>query len=433
MEYIYLELLAILLLVLLNGYLALSELAVVSARKIRLQQRALEGDSGAGAALQLLESPEQFLSTVQIGITLIGVLSGAFGGATIAEELETVFDRLPIPLLSRYAEAISVSLVVLVVTYLTLILGELVPKQLALNAPETMAARVAPLMRLVSRPAAPIARLLSISSNLVLRVLAVKPSTDPEVTEEEVKLLISQAASGGVFEPEEEDLVRKVFRLADRPITAQMTPRTEIVWLDLDDSADQIQARIKESRFSIFPVGRGNIDNLLGIVHAKDMVEQMMDRQKLDLEAIFQQPFFLADKTTLLDAFTRFRETGGRMAVVIDEFGGIQGLTTITDILEAIGGDFQDAMAASDPEIVVREDGSYLLDGMLDIEAFKSLMELPSSLGEGPQLYQTLGGFVMAQLGRVPSSGDVFTYENLKFEVVDMDGLRVDKVLVRVE
>jgi putative hemolysin len=252
----------------------MSEIAIVSARKIRLQQRADAGSTRARAALNLAMNPTHFLSTIQIGITLIGILAGAFAGATIAKELEGFFSKLPIPWLSAYSEALSVGLVVLVITYLSLILGELAPKQIGLNNPEGIAASIAPVMRVLSRLTAPVVHLLSSSTNLVLRGLGIRPSSEPEVTEEEIKLLIEQGTEGGIFEPEEEEIVGQVFRLADRPIMAQMTPRTEIVWLDVEDPVEAIKTTLASARYSYYPVARGGIDNILGVVQAKDLLAQ---------------------------------------------------------------------------------------------------------------------------------------------------------------
>jgi putative hemolysin len=420
----------ILLLIILNGVLSMSEIAVVSARKIRLQQRAKDGSPGAQAALDLSTNPSHFLSTVQIGITLIGILAGAIGSATIAEELSIVISGLPFPWLASYSEAVSVGLVVLSVTFLSLILGELAPKQIGLNNPEAIAARVAPVMQVLSRLAAPVVRLTSFLSHLVLRLLGIRPSSDPEVTEEEIKLLIEQGTEGGIFEPEEEEMVEQVFRLADRQVVAQMTPRTEMVWLDLGDPIETIRATLLAARHSYYPVGRGSVDNLLGVVHAKDLLAQCIEGSSIQLEEKTLQPLFLPESMTILESLKRFQENRAQIAIVIDEFGGIQGLTTLTDILETIAGDFPDSILAAEPEIVARDDGTYLLDGMIDIDEFKDFFELGTLPGEEENYYQTLGGFVMTFLRRVPITGDEFDCQNLRLEIVDMDGLRVDKVLV---
>lgn len=431
MNLLIFEIAAILLLIILNGVLSMSEIAVVSSRKIRLQQRAEDGNSGAQAALALAENPSHFLSTVQIGITLIGILAGAFGGATIAERIAIFLKALPIPWLSASSQAISVALVVLIITYLSLILGELAPKQVALNDPEGVAARISPSMQKLARLTAPLVHLLSASTNLVLRAAGVHPKSEPEITEEEIKLLIEQGTEGGIFEPEEEEMVGQIFRLADRPIIAQMTPRTEMVWLDLDDPIETIKTTLADARYSYYPVGRGAADNLLGVVQAKDLLAQCVDGKPINLQEKIIQPLVMPESITILDALKQFQERRSQFAFIIDEFGGIQGLATITDILEAIAGDFPDAISEKGPEIVERGDGSYLIDGMLDIDEFKDKFDLSDLPGEDENFFQTLGGFVITYLGRIPSTGDQFEYRGMQMEVVDMDGLRVDKMLVK--
>lgn len=430
MSVIFVEILVILLLILLNGFLSMSEIAVVSSRKVRLQQRAKADVAGARSALELATKPNQFLSAVQIGITLIGVLAGAFGGATIAEELEGYLSALPIQWLAAYSEAISVSLVVLVVTFLTLILGELAPKQIGLNNPEGIAARIAPPMQVFSRLTAPVVHFLIFSSNLVLRLLRIRPSAEPEITEEEIKLLIKKATEGGIFEPKEEDILEQVLRLADRLVTTEMTPRTEIIWLDLEDPLEEVKSILVDACHSYYPVGRGDLDRILGVVQAKDLLAQTIQGNPFNLEEKLLQPLFIPESMNILDTLERFRECHTQIAIIIDEFGGVQGLTTISDILEAISGDFPGAFYVSEPEVIAREDGTYLLDGMLDIDEFKSLFELDALPGEEENHYQTLGGFVMTFLQRIPTTGEEFEYENLHFEVVDMDNFRIDKVLV---
>jgi putative hemolysin len=288
-------------------------------------------------------------------------------------------------------------------------------------------------MQTISRLASPVVRLLSFASTLILRLLGIRPSAEPEVTEEEIKLLIEQGTEGGIFEPEEEELVEQVFRLADRPVIAQMTPRTEIVWLDLEDPPESIQATLLAARHSYYPVGRGRVDNLVGVVHAKDLLAQCIEGRPIHLEEKILQPLFLPESMTILESLKRFQASRSQIAFVIDEFGGIQGLTTITDILVTIAGDFSDAIYAAEPEIVLRGDGTYLLDGMLDIDEFKDYFDLDTLPGEEENYYQTLGGFVMNFLQRVPSTGDEFDCQNLRLEIVDMDGLRVDKVLVTIQ
>ncbi|UCH60256.1 MAG: HlyC/CorC family transporter [Anaerolineales bacterium] len=430
MTTVLIEILIIILLILLNGTLAMSEIAIVAARKVRLQQAAIEGSPGAKVALDIANQPGRFLSTVQIGITLVGILAGAFGGATIAEELETFLNSTGIGFLSEYRQVISVGVVVIVITFMSLIFGELAPKQIGLNNSERIATAVAPVMRLISRLTSPIVNLLTFTTNMVLRVVGVQHSADLGYTEEEIKLLIEQGAEGGIFEPEEGEIVEQVFRLADRSIVAQMTPRTEIVWLEIDDPIQVIQEKLANIRYSYYPVARGGIDQILGVVQVNDLLSQCLSQKSINLQEIIFQPLFLPESTTILETLKRFREHRLEIAVIIDEFGGIQGLTTITDILEAVAGDFPDAFDAADPEIIIREDGTYLLDGRLDIDEFKGLFNIGELPGEKEKHYQTLGGFVMTYLGRIPSAGEFFEWEQLRLEIVDMDGLRVDKIWV---
>ena len=428
MNSITLELIILLLLILSNGVLALAELAVVSAHKARLQQRAEAGDKGAQDALELANDPARFLSTVQIGITLIGILTGAFGGATLADEVAPLLAR--VPFLAPYRHGISVVLVVIVITYFSLLLGELAPKQIALSNAERFASRVAPLMKFLSRLAGPLVGVLSLSSQAVLRMLGIQAVASPEVTEEEVRILIGQGTQTGVFEPIEEEMVEQVFRLSDRRINSLMTPRPEIVWIDLEDPLDVNFVKISTSRHSQLPVGEGDLDNLLGYVRATDLLAQCYQDKDLDIRAVVEPGLFLPEIMPVFDALERFKETRAEIAFAVDEYGGLQGLVTLRDILEAIVGDIPEEYEIEDPDIVRREDGSYLLDGMVPIDEFKDLFNLGELPGEEQNYYQTLGGFVMTFLGKIPTSGDHFEWEGLRVEVVDMDEKRVDKVLV---
>jgi putative hemolysin len=420
-----LEIAIILLLILVNGVFAMAELAIVSARKARLQQRADKGDAGASAALALANEPGNFMSTVQIGITLVGVLAGAFGGATIARELAQGLQNLP--LLAPYSEAVSVALVVLGITYLTLVLGELAPKQIALNDRERVAAAVAPTMRGLSRIAAPLARLLSLSADGVLRILGIRPSAAPPVTEEEIKIMIEQGTRIGVFDPVEEEMVDHVFRLGDRRVSAITTPRRDILWLDVNDPPQEIQRKVVVSGYSRFPVADGSLDNLVGLALAKDLLVQSLDGEPLDLRAALRPAALVPEAMPALDVLERFREARSKIAMVVDEYGGVLGLVTAADILEAIVGDIPGLGEEDEPEVVQRADGSWLLDGMLPLDEFGEVVGLGAVSVPG---IDTLGGLVMASLGRIPTAGDRFEWKGLALEVVDMDGHRVDKVLV---
>jgi putative hemolysin len=422
------EVLVVFLLIVINGIFAMSEIAVVSARKTRLQQWAEEGNAKARAALELANNPNQFLSTIQIGITLIGILAGAFGGATIARELAIILNN--IPWLGPYSHSLSLGLVVLVITYVSLVVGELVPKRLALNNPEGVATVIATPMQLLSRIAYPAVHLLGLSTELLLRTLRVKPSTEPAVTEEEIRALIEQGTQAGMFEAAEQEMVERVFRLGDRRVSAVMTPRTEIVWLDREASAEEIRHTITTSVHSRFLVADGSLDNILGVVHAKDLLAHILSGQTLDVSATLQQPLYVPESMRALKALELFKQSATHIALVIDEYGGIQGLVTPTDILEAIVGDLPEAGEQIEPLAVQREDGSWLLDGMLPVDEFKDLFDLDDLPWEDQGIYQTLAGFVVMQLGRIPVVADYFEWEGLKIEVVDMDGNRVDKILV---
>jgi putative hemolysin len=425
------ELTVLAVLILANGLFAMSEIAVVSARKTRLQQQAEEGNRRAQVALELANAPNQFLATIQIGISLVGVLAGAFGGATVAGKLSDALNAVPI--LAPYSQAIAMGVVVLTITYLSLVIGELVPKRLGLNDAERVAATVAPGMRRLSRLASPIVRLLDASTSLVLRLLRVRSEAEEPVSEEEIKLMMRHGAQLGVFEPEEHEMVIQVFRLADQTINAVMTPRPEVVWLDLEDSIETIRQVVATSGYSRFPVARGDLDHVIGLVYVKDLLARAIAGAPLDLKGMARPALFLPESVTALEAVEHLRETRNDAALVIDEYGGFQGLLTTYDILEAIVGDLPAAGEAPDSEAVQREDGSWLLDGMLVVDELRDLLDLAELPYGGKAHYQTLGGLVMVALGRVPSPGDHFHCCGWRFEVLDMDGHRVDKVLASAD
>lgn len=406
----------------------MSEIAVLSSRKARLQQLANKGDTKAQAALDLANSPNRFLSTVQVGITLIGILAGAFGGATLAKKLAVVLNT--IPLVAPYSEALSFTIVVLVITYLSLIVGELVPKRLALNSPEKIASAIAIPMRFLDMVAYPVVHLLSASTDIALRLLGIKPSTEPEVTEEEIKVLMQQGTDAGTFEEAEQNMVERVFRLGDRRVSSLMTPRPDIVWLDLEDPLEDNRRQMVESMHSRFPVCQGGIDDVLGVIHVNDLMTRVLEGQSLDLVASLRQPLFVPESTRALKVLESFKQSSTHIALVVDEYGVLQGLVTLNDILEAIVGDIPSINPLDEPQVVQREDGSWLLDGMLPIDELRELFDIGEIAEEDRGNYHTLGGFVVMHLGRIPSAADHFQWSDLRFEVMDMDGNRVDKVLV---
>lgn len=423
-----LEIVIILLLILLNGLFAMSETAIVSARKARLQQMADEGNTRAQTALDLANNPNRFLATVQIGITLIGILTGVFGGATIARNLASVLSE--IPLLAPYAAAISGATVVIILTYLTLIIGELTPKRLALNGAERIAASVAGPMTFLSRLTWPVVRLLGISTDFVLRLLRVKPSSEPLVTAEEIMVMMEQGAEAGLFERSEQALIERVLALDERRVESFMTPRGRIIALDIAETTEDVRRKLLESQRSRFPVVDGNLDNVQGVVRAKDILGQSLAGQPFDLRSLLRPALFLPEVTTALEALERFQQQGTHLALIIDEFGGIQGMITHNDVLEAIVGYDPSQDAPAEPHLVRRADGSWLVDGLTAIEDFRDALDLQALPEDTNRLYHTVGGLVMNQTAGIPSAGESFTWRGLRIEVLDMDGRRVDKVLV---
>jgi putative hemolysin len=422
---IYTELIIILLLILINGVFAMSEIAIVSVRKARLQQLANEGNPGARVALELSTAPGDFLSTVQVGITLIGVLAGAFGGATIAEKIAPYIAA--VPALAPYSELIAIVAVVLAITYLTIIIGELAPKRIGLTYAERISTGMAPPMRLLSKLALPVVRLLSLSTELVLWALRVKPSVEPPVTEEEIRVLIDQGAEAGVFEEAESVMIDSVFRLGERRVSALMVPRTDVTALYTDDSTEDVRQKIRDSGHSSFPVCDESLDNVLGIVYAKNLLNRSLAGQPLDLKATMKEPLFIPESMPALKALELFKKSRKHMALIIDEYGGMQGLITVHDIMESVVGEVSEVAG---PRAVKRDNGTWLIDGMLPIDEFKSLFGIDYLPEEESGSYQTLGGFIITHLHRIPAAGTRFTAGGYTYEVLDMDGLRVDKVLL---
>jgi putative hemolysin len=416
-------------LIIANGLFAMAEIAIVSARKARLQQRAEEGDEGARIALELANSPSRFLPTIQIGITLIGIFAGAFGGATIADKLAPELNRLS--WIAPHGGAVSLFIVVLAITFLSLIIGELVPKQIALQHAERISAAFAPAIRSLAWVASPLVHLLSLSTHLVLRLFGIKPSAETSVTEEEIKLMIEQGTQEGVFEPTEQEMVERVFRLGDRTVNALMTPRPDVIWLDLNDPPEEIQSKITSNSHTHYPVAEDQIDTIIGMVNSKDLLSQNLSCRPIDLRSVLQPALFIPESMSALDLLERFKKKRTHVALVIDEHGGFQGLITTSDVLEAIVGDIPTPGESEEADVIHREDGSWLVDGKVLADELKELLQKDELPFEDENLYQTLGGLVMAFLDRIPRSGNHFDWDGYRFEVVDMDGHRVDKVLIK--
>jgi putative hemolysin len=414
------RILIIFLLILMSGFFAMSEAAIFAARKSRLQHRANEGDVRARRALDLSGKPNRFLPTVTIGITLVGILTGAIGGAPIADALAVQLVKFPA--LIPYAHSVALTLVVIILTFVTMLLGELVPKRLALYNAEKIASGIAGFMSFVAAVLYPVVWLLGKSTDGMLHLLRVQHTDEPPVTEEELLVQLNEGTQAGVFEESEQDMVEGVFSLSDQRVNAMMTPRNEIVWLDVNDPVEEIRRKVRESPFSRFPVAEDSLDNVLGVVKAKELLLADL-KSGGELRQIARPPIHIPETAFGSRALEMFRESKRELMLVVDEFGVVQGLITLADILEEIVGTFEGG-----PQATQRQDGSWLLDGMLPNDEFKEIFNLRHLPDE--EEYETLGGFVMMQLGRIPQPSDQFEWKGLCFEVMDMDDKRVDKVLV---
>jgi magnesium and cobalt exporter, CNNM family len=417
----------VLLLILFNGFFAMAEIALVSARKARLQSLAEAGSANARAALALKADPSRLLSTVQIGITVIAVLSGTFGQATLGDRLEQELARWS-GFVARYAHPISMAIVVAAISYVSLILGELVPKRIALLHPERIAAALARIMRVLARVAAPVIWLLGISTNLVLRLTPLRRERAMPVTDEEIGFMLREGAASGHIPAAETAIVEMALRLGDRRVSTVMTPRTQIEWLDLDDPEAENRRKIRSSRYSRFPVVKGGSQQVVGIVQAKDLLAASLGDQVFDLRAATRPPFYLPNTVSVLRVLEMFKTSGAPMELVVDEYGDLEGLVTPSDILEALVGDIPGA-GDTDQRVVRREDGTWLVDGMVGLDELKQVLVISRLPGEDAG-FHTLGGYMMARLNRVPMVADQVTADGYRLEVVEMDGRRVDRVLV---
>ena len=426
-----LDIILLFILFLLNGVFAMSELAIASSRKTRLQQWAEEGDDRAAVALRLAEHPNRFLATVQIGITLIGIITGFYGGATLSEPVAQYLARFPA--IAPYSRSIAVVIVVGLVTYLSLLVGELVPKRLALQNAERIAMAVAQPMNLLSRIAAPLVTFLGASSEFILRLLGVRHAGDPPITEEEIEILLQEGAAAGVFDPAEHEMVEGIFDLGDREARELMTPRYRLVALDVDDPLDESFRKMAASPHQIFPVYEGDLDRLLGMAPVKSLWAASLSGGPIDLRVLTEPALIVPESMPALEVLQRFRDRASNAAMVVDEYGGVQGLISLHDLMEAITGDLAVSQERSG-EVVRRDDGSWLLDGALPVHEVRDVLEIDDPLpGEEDGDYETLGGFLMSRLERIPDVGDTTDWSGHRFEVVDMDGRRVDRVLVTTD
>jgi putative hemolysin len=421
-------LLVILFLILANGFLVMAQTALVAARKSQLQDWISRGNRRAKIALRLSGEPNRVLATIQATIRFLVIVSGVLAGRSLVLPFT---DRLvEVPLIGTYGREVSPVIVVLVLSYFSLTVGELIPRRLASLYPETIAVLVARPLELLTRIAWPITRLLEFSTELGSRLFGRETVSTPQITEDEIKTLVKQGTEAGVFEETEQDMVEAVLRLGDKRARSLMTPRTQIAWLDRDDSIERIREKIIASGHSCFPVATGSLDKVDGVVQSKDLLAHSLAGQGLDLGSLMQQPLFVPRTITALEILESFKNSGQHIALVVDEYGGIEGLLTHHDILEAIAGDIPFDGRPNDPKAVRRHDGSWLFDGMLSIDEFKEVFHLDDLPGEKRDAYQTLGGFLFTRMGRIPSVSEYFEWNGLRFEVVDMDGKRIDKILV---
>jgi putative hemolysin len=422
------DLLILIALIALNGVFALSELAIVSSRRSRLQARAEKGDRGAKVALQLQEDPSRFLSTVQVGITLIGIIAGAYGATALAEDVAP-FISGTFPALAKHADLIAFSFVIAATTFLSIVIGELVPKRIAITAPETFASLIAPPMSALSRVAFPIVYVLRVSTNLVLSVFGLSKVNTDQMTEEEIESVIEEGAASGAIDEDERAMIRSVMRLADRDVRSIMTPRKEVTWLDLDDPPEELLKIIAESGHSRFPVARGDLEHVVCVVQTKDLLAKSEGKRIPDFETAGHEPLFVPDTMTVLNLLESMQASPVQMALVTDELGHVEGIVSAADVLGAIAGDVafspEDGLARPQK----REDGSWLIDGRTAIEDAEIGLGQPLTAEDDPP-FTTVAGLVIHHLQRIPQLGDVVVSFGWRYEVIDMDGRRIDKLLV---
>ncbi len=420
----FVEILIVAFLTVINGLLAMSELAVVSARSARLKVMAADGSRGAKTALQLQENPGKFLSSVQIGITLVGVLSGAFSGATLGARLGSGLESIGVD--AGLADAFGVGLVVVMITYLSLIIGELVPKQIALRDAERVATMVAPTMAFVAVVAAPLVWLLDVSGRGVLLLLRQGGEAEERLTDEEVKTIIAEAESAGVLESDERNMISGVMRFADRSARGLMTPRRDVDLIDLAETDEEILAKVRATHRSMLPVQDGDADQIIGVLVRKDLIDVFAEGRPLDVRALLRQAPVVMDTTDALDVLRAIRSSVVHMALVFDEYGHFEGLVTSGDVLEAITGTFQEE-EGEEPPYVVREDGSFLVSGWMPVDEFTDKIGVPVARDAK---FETVAGFILSEIHHLPHVGEAFERHPWRFEVLDLDGRRIDKVLV---
>lgn len=420
------EILIILFLILLNGVFSMSEIALISARKNRLENAAKKGNPSAQAALDLANSPNKFLSTVQIGITLIGILTGIFSGDKITSDVKLFIQTFES--LKPYADSISVGIVVVILTFFSLVLGELLPKRIGLNHPEAIAKAVALPMKMVSIITAPFIWLLTISTEFLLKILMIKPSADGKITEEEIKAIIKEGTEGGEVQEIEQDIVERVFHIGDRKVNSLMTHRQSIVFLPLNANKNQVRDLMLKELHSIYPVYGENYDDIVGVVNLKNIFAHF-ETENFNLQQILSEAPFIIEQTTAYKALENFKKSGIHYAFVSDEYGVFQGIITLNDILEALVGDASD-FYKDDFKLIEREDGSWLIDGHYSLHDFMTFFELDELINDYE--VNTVSGLIMTELSRIPKEGEKLIWQKFELEVIDMDGVKIDKVIVKV-
>lgn len=426
-----LEIIIIVLLTALNGVFAMSEIALVSSRRSRLEQKAKKGSRGAKTALELLENPEYFLSTVQVGITLIGIIAGAYGGVALSEDLIPYLEQ--ISWLGDYVDEVAFTLVVAFITYLSLIIGELVPKTIAINNPEKITITLAPIMKVLSIITYPIVAFLSFSTQVMLKLFRIKERKEPPVTESELKYLIDQGSRHGVIEREESEIMKSVFSLGDRKASTIMTLRKDIEWLNANDSKEDNIAKIHGSAHSKFPLCDGSIDSILGTISTKKIFEQNATGKNYKLKDIIEKPLFFPENTPAFRVLDSFRKERIHIGYVVDEYGSTEGVITLHDLIENLVGEMPDIGEVVEPLVRIRDDGSWLIDGRIVIEDLKEAIEIDELPDEYTGGYATLGGLLVYEMRKIPKEGDKVQIEDYTFEIIDMDGNRIDKVMVKKE
>lgn len=404
----------------------MTEIAIVTSRKARLERIAEDGDKRATFALKLAEHPNQLLSTIQIGITLIGVVTGAFGGAAIASQLAPVLEKIDI--LAPFSKQLSMFIVIALTTYLSLIIGELVPKRIGMSNPEKVALLIAKPMYYFSKVGKPLIWILSKSTELVLKLFRIKTTNEPDVTEEEITQLIEQGVYSGVVEKIEHEMVEQIFYMGDQRLGDILTPRTYLEWIDIEDSLEENLQVMTTSNHTAFPVGAGSLDNFQGVIHTKQVFSRLAKNEPLKLEDCIEEALVLPEAMMAFQALEKIKDSGKHQAVVIDEYGGIEGFVTLHDFIESIVGDMPN-LEDIDPKIIQRDETSWLADGLISVEAFKRYFDI-DELEDLRSEAHTLGGYITTYLGDIPLTGDSITVEDFKLEVVDMDHVRVDKVMI---